>query len=87
MADNCITCKRPVTLRQQGIQCDVCYSGTTEPVTVVSYLSYFIFTQLVKPPLIFEVMSDIFRSVEANFFLFIEFLNKIIKLLYTQLPG
>ena len=63
------------------------YSGTTEPVTVVSYLSYFIFTQLVKPPLIFEVMSDIFRSVEANFFLFIEFLNKIIKLLYTQLPG
>ena len=44
------------------------YSGTTEPVTVVSYLSYFIFTQFVKPPLIFEVMSDIFRSVEANFF-------------------
>ena len=44
------------------------YSGTTEPVTVVSYLSYFIFTQLVKPPLTFEVMSDIFRSVEANFF-------------------
>ena len=24
MADNCITCKRPVTLWQQGIQCDVC---------------------------------------------------------------
>ena len=24
MADNCITCKRPVTSRQQGIQCDVC---------------------------------------------------------------
>ena len=23
MADNYITCKRPVTLRQQGIQCDV----------------------------------------------------------------
>ena len=24
MADNCITCKRPVTLPQQGIQCGVC---------------------------------------------------------------
>ena len=24
MADNCITCERPVTSRQQGIQCDVC---------------------------------------------------------------
>ncbi|CAH3040209.1 unnamed protein product [Pocillopora meandrina] len=24
MADNCITCERPVTSRQRGIQCDVC---------------------------------------------------------------
>ena len=24
MGDGCITCKRPVTSRQQGIQCDVC---------------------------------------------------------------
>ena len=37
-------------------------------VTVENYLSYFIFTQLVKPPLIFEVMSGIFRSIEVNFF-------------------
>ena len=38
------------------------YSGTTGPVTLVSYLSYFIFTQFVKSYLIFEVMSGILQQ-------------------------
>ena len=38
------------------------YSGTTGPVTLVSYLSYFIFNQFVKSYLIFEVMSGILQQ-------------------------
>ena len=44
------------------------YSGTTEPVTLVSYLPHFIFIQFVKPPLIFKVMSDILLHILLLFF-------------------
>ena len=57
MADNCITCERPVTSRQQGIQCDFCLKWN-HGTCITGKLSFILhFHSVCKTP--FDLWGDV----------------------------
>ena len=91
MSDNCITSTRPVTSRQQAIQCDVCLQWNHRTCNTGKLPFILHFHSVCKTPLIFEVMSDILLQEivpqRLTFSFLQEFLNKVIEPLYVQLPA